>query len=798
MRYRAQIIYMGVIMVNKKLLRVFKKSLALMLVMCFMISIIGCAKDENVPSIGTTDQTNQPKPDEKPAEPAKYTYNEYEAGSPKTWNPHEWETNTDSYIMTYTQIGLYDFTLNETKDAYDIMPEMAADFPVDITAEYAGNADFGVPADAKTGYAFKIKLNDKAVWENGDPINADSYIYSMQQILNPEMKNYRASGYYSGTMSIANAEAYYKQNDPIYTNIMVDGAYRQVEDKDMKFSFTKEIVFFGDSAKSYYEGGSTAEFTDAAGTDLFKKYSEKDYYDLTDEAKKDILAIAVAFGDDNPEAYKEFCFTYDGVSPSMDWSKVGLIKNGDYEITLVLSKPITDFYLKYNLSSNWLVHEKTYEANKKQTGDIIKTSYGTAVDNYLSYGPYKLTEYQVDKQITMTKNENWYGYKDGKHEGQFQTTDINCQILPTQATALQLFLQGKLDTVSLVAADMDTYRTSDYILYTPQSYTSKFTFNTDKAALKGREVDGINRTILSYKDFRKAFSLAINREEFAAQCTATHSAGFGLFNYNYVYKPETGELYRNTKQAQDVLCKLYGVDSEDDITGYDKEQAAKLFTDAYNAALAAGDIKDTDKVEIEFLVYNSDEAYVKIVNFVQEAINVATVGTPLEGKITIKMTPDEDYYDHAQQGMFEMIISTWGGSSMDPYGIVECYCDEDVMFEYGFKPNSEQLTIEVNGQALTKTFNEWYQALVNGEYAAADADTRLVILAGIELGILETYNCTPIYYRTATSLDSQKVIQGAEEYVQIVAFGGLRHLTYNYTDAEWEEYCKSQNYQLTY
>ncbi len=783
---------------NKKLFRVLKKSLVLMLVLSLMLVSFGCNKDKNVPSSGTSDQTDQQKPDVKPVEPAIYTYNEYLAGSPKTWNPHEWETSTDSYIMGYTQIGLYDFKLNEARDAYEIVPEMAAEFPVDITTEYAGNTDFGVPADAKTGYAFKIKLNEKAVWENGDIINADSYIYSMQQILNPEIKNYRASSYYSGTMTISNSEAYYKQNSPIYTNITVDGAYRQVEDKDMKFSLTKEVVFFGDSAKSYYEGGSTAEFTDAAGNDLYKKYSEKDYYDLTDEAKKDLLTIAAAFGDSNQEAYKEFCFTFDGLSPAVDWSKVGLIKTGDYEITLVLSKPITDFYLKYNLSSNWLVHEKTYEANKKQTGDIIKTSYGTAVENTISYGPYKLTEYQTDKQITMAKNENWYGYSDGKHEGQFQTTNINCQIVPTQATALQLFLQGKLDTVSLVAADMDAYRTSDYILYTPQSYTTKFTFNTDKAALKNREVAGVNKTILSYKDFRKAISLAVNRAEFAAQCTATHSAGFGLFNYNYVYKPETGDLYRNSKQAQDVLCKLYGVDSEEDITGYDKEQAAKLFTDAYNAALAAGDIKAADKVELEFLVFNSDETYVKIINFVQEAINVATVGTPLEGKIILKMTPDEDYYDHAQQGLFEMIMSTWGGSSMDPYGIVECYCDEETMFEYGFKPKSEELTIEVNGQAITKTFYDWYQALVNGEYAAADADTRLVVLAGIELGILETYNCTPMYYRTATSLESQKVNQGAEEYVQIVAFGGVRHLTYNYTDAEWEEYCKSQNNQLTY
>lgn len=783
---------------SKKVLRVFKKSLMLIIILSLTISMFGCNKDKDVASDGAIEPKDNIDTEAPPVEPVSYTYNDYEEGSPKTWNPHEWETNTDSYIMGYTQMGLYDFILNESKDAYEIVPEMAAEFPVDITSEYAGNLDFAVPSDAKSGYAFKIKLNEKAVWENGDPINADSYIYSMQQMLSPEIKNYRASGYYSGTMSIANAEAYYKQNAPIYTDIMVDGAYREIEDKDMRFSLTKEIVFFGGTAKAYYDGGSVTEFTDADGNDLFKKYSEKDYYDLTDEAKKDLLTIAAAFGDTNPEAYKEFCYTYDGVSESVDWSKVGIVKSGEYEIKLILSKPITDFYLKYNLTSNWLVHEKTYEANKKQTGDIIKTSYGTAVENYISYGPYKLTAYQTDKQMTMSKNENWYGYNDGKHEGQFQTTVIDCQIVPTQATALQLFLQGKIDRVALVASDMDAYRTSDYILYTPQSYTTKFTFNSDKAALKSREEAGINKTIQSYKDFRKAFALAINREEFAAQCTATHSAGFGLFNYNYVYDPDTGELYRNSKPAQDVLLKLYGANSIDDITGYDKDEAAKLFTAAYNAALAAGDIKENDKVELEFLVFNSDEAYVKIVNFVQDAISAATVGTPFEGKIVIKMIPDEDYYDHAQQGLFEIIMSTWGGASMDPYGIVECYCDETVMFEYGFKPNSEKLTIKVNGQEITKTFNEWYIELCNGEYAAADADTRLAILAGIELGILETYNCTPIYYRTATSLNSQKVTQGAEEYVQIVEFGGLRHLTYNYTDAEWEKYCKEQNYQLTY
>lgn len=782
-------------------LNVLRKTVATSLVACMTMSIAGCGnKSENSTNGNSVSNEGANSTDSSNTDLSNlsYTFNDYGAGSPKRWNPHEWETNEDSYIMKYTQMGLYDFILNESGDGYEIVPEMAAADPVDITSEYAGNETFGVPSDATEGYAFKIALNENACWEDGTPINADTYIYSMKQQLDPHMSNYRASSYTSGTMTIANADAYLHSGQEIYTPVFDGTGYRDVADEDMVFSFTKSVAFFGATAESYYNSGYDANFVDADGNDLFAKYSEQDYYELTDEAKADLLTISAAFGDTNPEAYKEWSFTNDGVSEEVSFDTVGLIKSGEYELTLVLANPITDFYLHYALTSNWLVYEDLYEANKKETGDIIKTTYGTSVDTYMSYGPYKLTEFQVDKQITMEKNDKWYGYTDGNHEGQFQTTKISTQIVEAQATALQLFLQGQLDEVSLVADDMTTYRTSDYIVFTPQTYTSKITFNSDKAALQGRESSGINKTILSYPEFRKGLSLAIDRTEFASQCTATHKAGYGILNYNYVADPETGELYRNTPQAEQALCNYYGVDSADQITGYDKEKAAELITNAYNVALANGDIKEGDTVELEFLVYASDDAYVKIVTFIQDAFTAAAVGTPLEGKINVKMTADADYYDHAQQGQFEMIISTWGGSSMDPFGIMECYASESKMFEYGFKPNEVKLTIDVNGESITKTFYDWYDALRNGEYAVVDTDTRITILAAMEQFILDQNCTTPLYYRTSAQLWSRKVILGTENYVQVVEFGGVRHMRYAYDDAAWAAYCSENNNQLVY
>ena len=777
---------------KKSLLSLF---LAVVMVLAAVLTLASCQPGDNT-SAGDNSQTS---------EVAKsYTYNDYMSGSPATWNVHEWETNSDSYIMGFCEMGLYDFILNDSLDGYEIIPEMAAEMPVDITADLTADQRtlYGIPEDATEGYAFTIKLNEAACWEDGTAINADTYIYSMQQMLSSSMKNYRASSYYEGTLTIANAAGYYNNDavgDPIYATV-ADAGYASMADVPEGTVLLVDMWnFWGLKGCVDAEDNECPQWVAITDDTMYRDTA------VEDETAAEAWVSSKYLYDNYFAAGK----AYEGIAPDYvglqtgtyaetPWENVGLVKTGDYEIAIYLSKAISDFYLKYNLSGNWIVKEDLYEANKFTEGNLTKTKYGTSAETYASYGPYKLTAYQTDKQITIEKNDKWYGWTDGKHEGQFQTTAINCVIIEEQATALQTFLQGKLDNVSLDATDMATYRSSDFILYTPESYTSKLSFNGDIDALKARETAGKNKSILAYKDFRKAISLSIDRTEFCAQCTATHSAGYGILNYMYVYDPETGALYRDSDEAKAALCAYYGVENEDQITGYDVTAAAALFQSAYDACLADGNISATDVVELEFSVYKSDDGYVKIVNFINDAVAAATAGTDLEGRVTIVLKADENYYENCQAGETDMIISTWGGAGMDPYSVAECYCVNSKHFEYGFDAETETLTINVNGEEITKTYNEWYIALCDDEYAAADYSTRLQILAGIEGGILEQCYTTPIYYRTSASLESRKVVNATEEYVQIVAFGGIRFMTYNYDDEAWAAYCAENNNQLTY
>ncbi len=343
-----------------------------------------------------------------------------------------------------------------------------------------------------------------------------------------------------------------------------------------------------------------------------------------------------------------------------------------------------NYYVPYNLANTFLVKEDLFESLKNPDDPTVNT-YGTSLETTASYGPYMMTYFELDKQYTLSRNENWYGYKDGKHLGQYQTDVMTVQVIEAQATALLAFLNGEIDNVSLVSADMATYGSSDYIRYTPQSYTTKLTFNTDETALAER---GTNATVLGNLNFRKAFSLAIDRTTFAQSYTAAGSAGYGMLNYMYVYDPFTGASYRNSDGGKEAIVNLYGLTYGDDdadyedldeaydaITGYDMEAARAAMALAFDETTADGTYDGGD-VTLTLSVYNSDDVYVQMFNYLNNALQEACVGTGFEGKVKLEMKADADYYDSIRSGQADIIFSTWGGAAYSPFTLLyECYCD---------------------------------------------------------------------------------------------------------------------------
>jgi ABC-type transport system substrate-binding protein len=457
-----------------------------------------------------------------------YTYNDFMGGTTGlNWNPHTWETNDDSYVLGYLSMGFYDFVLNEDLTGYAIIPEMAADYPVDVTADYVGS--FGVK-EGESGKAWKITLNPNATWDDGTAITADDYIYSMQQQLNSKMLNRRADSYYAGDFVIVGAKGYlYSGKDSVEDNSSTekytradlvkgdDGVYTTANGEPIVIATNSGLAWLnGNSLAAYVNAYGEAYFGMDAWAGLTALADDKGNVVVTDESLALIEGVITAVADWGETADDVVNYmTYTASNPVVSWEEVGCLKTGDYEIVLIVETPIEEpeFYVPYNLSSNWIVKKDVYEASKKffdaegnevaADGDnvtSITSTYCSSVENSVSYGPYKLTYFEADKQLTFERNDNWYGYSDGKHYGQFQTDKISCQVIAEHKTALQAFLAGDIDGVGLDSDDMTVYASSDRIRYTPESYTTKITFNTDYEKLVAL---GNNAQILAIKELHR-------------------------------------------------------------------------------------------------------------------------------------------------------------------------------------------------------------------------------------------------------------------------------------------------------
>ncbi len=193
-----------------------KKVLAILLVSLMVISLFaGCGKKEVdiTPSAPPAEpakpaETTQPAattpaaPSEpaKPAEPEKPTP-EGEGtlrfavnADISTLNGHMYSMSRDSDAADMVAIYLYRSFIGPDYK-FQRRPEFAADFPQQMD-------------DSRE--VWQIPLRKGLTWENGDPLNADTVMYSYKMLIDPKLLNTRASYFNSNTITIKNGSEYTK------------------------------------------------------------------------------------------------------------------------------------------------------------------------------------------------------------------------------------------------------------------------------------------------------------------------------------------------------------------------------------------------------------------------------------------------------------------------------------------------------------------------------------------------------------------------------------------------------------
>ena len=786
----------------------------------------------------------------------EYTYNSYTLVSPEDWNELTYREDSEAQIIDYINSPLFEFDYKYDDDG-NIVPGgfdvkySAATMLEDVTARYAGRC--GLNADDK-GYVWKITLREDLVWDDGNTITAADFVYSMKEQLSPLFRNYRASSYYDGNLIIRNAKGYAKQG--LVLNETLSEIFASVSEANAA-GYNEIYLDLTTVEKLFYDYGfgTYSEAKQSGVTDLyFTIYYENgetsgqsffDKYDIGAAANGQIL-VTQEMIDDFDRCYDwknvsvngiaDICVINSYAYPSLSFEDVGIFEgNNDYELIICLEKPMNllknDGTLSYIAASEFrlpLVKRDIYEMCKKAPvadNGVWTTDYNTSVEKSASWGPYKLTEFVQGEKYVLERNENWYGYTAGIYEGQYQTDRIVCETIGEWETAWLKFQKGEIDGISIDVSIASDYKGSEQAYFTPTDFVSSFQLQSSEEALKNRESAGINKTILTYSDFRKALSLGIDRAAYANACTTSSLAGFGLYNSMHYYDVENGGAYRETDAAKQVLCNVYGIDvskyaslddAVDAITGYDLVQARALVDKAYDQAIKDGKIKAGDKVQLVWGTAVDNEVTRRNYEFVKNAWTELMVGTKLEGKFELVFDPHlgDNWANDFRSGAYDVCAGGWTGAAWDPGYFLLAYLSPDYMYSTAWDTSSQMMTFTMpvkqsdgttKDTELTMSLLDWCYCLNGiGDCAydwsanAVDQETRLPLIAALEEQVLLAYYTLPMYNDYSASLISFKTDYISYEYNTFMAYGGIRFMTYNYNDGEWDEFVSSQGGYLNY
>lgn len=109
-------------------------------------------------------------------------------------SPHGATSAYDSEITNLVTAYLYRYIAAEDRQSAVIVPDLAADLPKQID-----------------DYTWQITLDERACWQDGTPITADTIIQSWKYAIDPVMLHEGGANVAQGTINIKNAQAYYTQ-----------------------------------------------------------------------------------------------------------------------------------------------------------------------------------------------------------------------------------------------------------------------------------------------------------------------------------------------------------------------------------------------------------------------------------------------------------------------------------------------------------------------------------------------------------------------------------------------------------
>ena len=143
-----------------------------------------------------------------------------------------------------------------------------------------------------------------------------------------------------------------------------------------------------------------------------------------------------------------------------------------------------------------------YWPSRKDIVEKYGEEFSSGSDKMVYNGPFVVQEWKHEEKIVLAKNENYWD------KDKVKADLIDLVIIPDPKTAISLYDTGELLSASIPSDMSEIYIQKGEAKFMPNggAYYLSFNFNNKDKNMFG---------ILNNKNFRKAISYAINREDFA-------------------------------------------------------------------------------------------------------------------------------------------------------------------------------------------------------------------------------------------------------------------------------------------
>lgn len=829
-------------MKQKKLLMLI--AMVLVVVLCASV-LTACKKDKG------NDDENVTKPGTGWEDPKMYTMREYTSQMPSQWCTILSSDNVNNEMESYFTSAFYEFNYKFDANGKIVPGAYTVEYSAstkleDVTKKYAGQ--YGLAADAEKGQAFAMTLRNDLTWDDGTPIKAADFVYSMSQQLSPKYLFATASNYYSGNYVIHNAQNYVKQGQKgwfdngnmnlAYSDLALgaDGKYT-LKGNECTIALKKPLVWLRGDTLDFCVTDTPQYFDTEAYASLLALADANGDVAVTAESLALLTTVITAKADWGETKENTVCYMYVNYEyPAMDFSEVGyFVGDNEYELVMVIDGTLNPLDAEGNLTyeagyyfSGWpLVKKDLWERCEDQSKTPYTNSYCTTQEKSASWGPYKLTNYQDQKTYTVSRNDKWFGYGLPQYANQYQTDAIVTEKIEEWDTAWLAFQKGNLDGIGMdvkIAAD---YRTSKRAYFTPETYT--FDLNIQSNATS--KTDKRNNLLLNYADFRKAISLSLDRDDYCAKNNPSSQAALGLLNSMYYYDVENGKVYRDSVQAKEAILNAYGAtknedgswkvgettytdieDALDATTGYNLTLARQLVENAVAQAKKDGKYSDGDEIILTYGIETQTANTDRVKNWFQAAFDSMTKGTSIEGKIKIEyfMFSSATWSEQFENGEYDLCFSAWGNAPFNPaYLLCETQISKVNRYAKMWDPETVSVTVKATPDDKHKdglyTYNlEQWRLILQGKegcpvnFKNFPMEDQLTALGAVETAILKEYYSIPVFSRYSASLMGYKVDYISYEYNTFMGYGGIRYMTFNYDDTAWAEFVASNNNILNY